>query len=119
MIADRIFQCEPGQDIRLLIPDNDVLPLDFLNNVFEIYRDQKKVIILARLGDSELDAIKDITELDPLTVEAVKALGIEGSYIGETLDDLFLKYPVLKGNEITIVDWETISTPIVSIKTWA
>ncbi len=121
MGIDRIFQCKPDQDISMLAPDTDVLTLDQFNNAMEIYRDSSKVIIRVRLDDPCLQVMAEQTGMDPLSVDAVQALGIEGSYIGATLEDVFARWPELAGDKIVGQDenGNDIVVPIVSRAVWA
>lgn len=121
MGIDRIFMCKPDQDISILIPDNDNLPLDQFNNAMEIYRDPEKVLIRVRIDGPCLRDMAEQTGMDPLSMEAVQALGIVGSYIGETLEDVFARWPELAGDRT--VGWDeylnSITAPIVSRAVWA
>ena len=121
MGIDRIFQCKPGQDITLLIPDGDSLPLDQFNNAMEIYRDDEKVLVMVRLDKGCLDAIRYQTDMEPLSIGAVLALNFSGSYAGETLKDVFKWWPELDGERVVGQDEEDndITVPIVSRSVWA
>ena len=121
MGIDRIFKCAPDQDISLLIPDGDNLPLDQWNNAMEIYRDEEKVVVRVRLDEACLRDMAEQTGMDPLTLEAVMTIDIAGSYVGETLESVFARWPELAGDKVVEHDEDgnEIMAPIVSRAVWA
>lgn len=119
MGIDLYFECSPEYyDSRLcelsLMPDNDVLPVDLLRNCFELYRDDDKVIVVYRADPGTIAELQNQTEsVNPLSQEAVDSLGIIGSYIGNLFDDIFVRYPELKGTAAVQTDEGEIEVDIV------
>lgn len=123
MIADAYFQCKPGElkDFRMLImPDNDVLPLDSIVHCKNIYEDADKIICHVRLGDSEISELAIQAEtINPLDISAVQAIGITWTYLGRTLDGVFERYPELNGTKTITDENGTRQVPIISPHIWA
>ncbi len=97
-----------------LVPDNDILPLDILNNAFVIYEDEEKAIIQYR---ADIKTIKTLSEQsgcqNPLSQEAVDILGFTNSYLGRSIDDVFVRFPELTGTRQVESEEGTIDVDIV------
>ena len=125
MSIDRFFVCKPDQHSgykSFLMDDDDVLPLDTFINALPIYSDNEKVILRVRLDMPTIVELQNQTECaDPLSLEAVEALGITKAYIGPTIESVFEKYPELEGQRQSGVDDEgnPVMVDIVSRGTWA
>ena len=121
----RFFKVTPEQYANhraTLIPDGDTLPIDILENAGVVYQDDEKVILCVILHSSQLKDIADIAEVeDPLSVEAVVAMGIQGSYCGENYTDeeyqgLFWYFPELAGEHKVGVDEEGNDVMVPKVK---
>lgn len=99
MVVDRYFVVTPTQyanHTALLIPDEDVLPLDKFVNAAPLWQDSEKVILLVRLGQEDINSLAAQVDLpDSLTYEAVSVLGITTAYLGTSEEDVFVRYPEL------------------------
>ena len=125
MPVDRYFQCSPEQyknHKSILLPDGDILPLDIFINSLNQYEDEEKIILLVRIDDGTIQELQDqIGCADPLSLEAVKLLGIQKVYIGPTEEHVYTKYPELRGQIQTGTDeaGNPIMTDILSKGRWA
>jgi hypothetical protein len=108
MGVTRFFKCTPEQSEGFnstLMPDGDTLALDVFKNSKEVYRDETMVICHVILDDITLTMITEMTEVgDPLSIEAVKALGIQGSYAGKDRTEVLVNFPELVGQKKVGVD---------------
>lgn len=92
-ITSRYFSIHPDQIENykaIFVPDNDLLPLDRNPNckVLADLEDGRKVCHVL-LGPVQLDAMRELAEVDdPLSMEAVETLGLLGSYLGQTPDEV-------------------------------
>lgn len=97
-----------------LIPDDDILPLDILNNAFVIYQDEDKAIIQYR---ADIKTIRTLAEQsgcqNPLSQEAVDILGFTNSYLGRSLDDVFVRFPELAGTRQVETEEGTMDVDII------
>jgi hypothetical protein len=110
MPAQRFFKTTPdlhnGYSTALMCDNGDILPLDVLRNSREIYRDETKVIVHALISDRLMADIVDLAEVEnPLSPEAVQALGIVNAYCGEEYSSepykgLFWYFPDLAGQRV-------------------
>lgn len=118
MMVDAYFVCKPDQhkDFRMIVmPDNDLLPLDELSHCKAIYQDNDKIICHCRLTEDEIKELAYHSEMfNPLDISAVEAIGITWTYLGRTLDGVYERYPELNG--IKIID--DIEEPIIMNHIW-
>ena len=118
MKIDVFFEMKPahldsGNRARLY-DDQDILPLTELQNAFVIYQDDDKAIVQYRADNLTIAELKNQSECaDPLSQEAVDALGITGKYLGRTVDDVFVKYPELAGTRMVDTDEGDVEVDIV------
>ena len=118
MLIDRYFLTTPQHFSNYqatLMSDNDVLPILRHINAFPVYEDEKKVIVKVRLDRNSATVILDMVDTDtPFAPDTIAALGIMNAYLGETLDDVYARFPELDGVR-QWVDEEGVehSTPIV------
>ena len=102
----------------VLVPVNDVLPLDELKDCVKLYEDEEKVIVLARVAQVTVDAFKDETGSE-ITAETATAMGIGDFYLGKTYESIFERYPELAGTKTIVTEDGDIEVPIVANKRWA
>lgn len=123
MIADAYFQCKPGQldEFKMLImPDNDILPLDAIVHCKNIYEDSEKIICHVRLGEAEIIELANQAETNnPLDIESVIAIGITWTYLGRTTEGVFERYPELNGTKTVMDGSGTRQEPIIAPHIWA
>ena len=118
MKVDVFFEMKPahldaGNRARLY-DDQDILPLTELQNAFVIYKDDDKAIVQYRADNMTIAELQDQSECaDPLSQEAVDALGITGKYLGRTIDDVFAKYPELAGTRTVETEDGDVEVDIV------
>ena len=119
MKVDVFFVVKPEQIIKetnrlALIPDTDILPLDILNNCFVIYEDDEKAIVQCRIDKKTIGVLAEHSECEnPLSQEAVDNLGITNSYLGRSLDDVFIRFPELAGTREVETEDGTIQVDII------
>jgi len=118
MKVDVFFECLPGHikpgNRMELYDDQDIVPLDRLNNCFVVYSDEEKAIVQYRADNLTIAELQYQSECaDPLSQEAVDNLGITGKYLGRTIDDVFVKYPELAGTRTIEAEDGDIEVDIV------
>ena len=90
--ATRYFAIHPDniQDYRaLFVPDNDFLPLDENPNCKVLADYDGKKVVHVLLGSIQLENMREIAGVNnPLSMEAVGILGLSGSYLGATPDEV-------------------------------
>lgn len=103
----------------LLMPNNDVLPLDELHNAICVYKDGTKTILHVALSDRQLASMRSISEVAS-DIELVTSLNISNVWLGETRDSIFIRYPELN-TVVSYIDSETGITynrPLVLEHSW-
>lgn len=103
-----------------ITPEHDFLPLSALKTFFRIggftHEDQNYHIYHALLPDDIIADLWDQCEGDPLTLEAVTFLGIEGLYGGKDLTELcatiMAQYGIdMSGTETVEIDGKVVEVP--------
>lgn len=122
MIADAYFVCRP-EDVKgyvmTIMPDNDILPLDVIVNSAVIYQDDDKVICHCRLDESLINELALQAETDnPLDISAVKAIGIEKTYLGRERESVFERFPELRGTKTIQTENGSQEIDIVNKNVW-
>lgn len=109
MGIDRYFKVEnqdylDGLSIRLM-PDEDILPIDTIQNAVAVYQDDTHTLVKVRLNpELIIDMIQHTGMENPLTLEGVAALGITQTYMGADLPEVYGNWPECAG-EIIDVSW--------------
>lgn len=117
-MIDRYFLTTPEHYSNYkatLLADDDILPILRHINAFPVYQDNEKVIVKVRLDKNSAAAITDMVDIDnPFAPDAIAALGIMNAYLGETLADVYARFPELD-DVTTWIDEEGVehSTPLV------
>lgn len=99
-----------GRHTAMLIPDHDDLPISNLKIIRYPYPvNDGRFIVKVELPKYMLQALAEACGsydiADPLTMEGVAALGIGGSYVGISRNDVLERFPELDGFE-TFMDSE-------------
>ena len=101
MYVDRYFLTTPQHYHHYratLMSDGDVLPILRHINASPVYEDNEKVIVKVRLDRNSALAVYDMVQTsNPFSAETITALGILNAYLGETLDDVYARFPELDG----------------------
>ena len=105
----------------VIVPNNDNLPLDQIPNSKQLATlADGRVILHVVLSLSMIKDLQEITGIaDPLSIEAVTALGLGNTYIGPTRQDVLDMFPELDGTRtITLEDCTAIEEPILPLHEW-
>ena len=128
--ASRYFVLPPDQIDRfraVVIPDDDVLPLDELPNCAPLATtDDGRVILHVQLGRVQIANIAGLSDVaDPLGPEAIEALGITNSFVAQSRNGVLAQFPELDGTRtVEYTDPETGETatreePLLPYHKWS
>jgi hypothetical protein len=102
-----------------LIPNNDFLIIDEIPNSVKVYRDLEKIILHTVIHQNQIEVLESLAEVET-EIELITALEIQGVWLGETLEDVYAKYPELNKttNYTDLETGETYEMPLIRKHNW-